>query len=249
MDMVMEDMISMNENNNEYIDIVAMIESSLKSIRRLSKLIVVIMLIITAAYSGYKYMKYTPTYKTQVTFSVVKTTDPTFYYNVDATQQAKEVFTQILQSELLYSIVREDMNLSYLPGYYGCTAIEDTNLLVVSSYSNNANYSYQMIESMINNYDQVSQLVLNDVRLNVIGDYIRPVDPVNTFNWIKTILTGLCLSLALSIALIAIDVVLRKTIQKKDDVRKHLNTRCLAALPALTDKTFIKSSLVKPIIL
>lgn len=234
--MDMEDTIEMNENESELIDIVSLIQAIYKSMKRLKVIILAITIVVSSMYCFYQYMKYTPTYNTRVTFSVVKNTDPTFYYNIDATEQAKEVFEQILQSQLLLNIISEDLNVSSLPGYYRCTAVEDTNLLVVNAYSTNSNYSYQMIESLINNYDQVSQLILSDVRLNVIGQYERSVDPINSFDWIKTIATGLLLSVALNMGIIGLYVTLRKTIQKEEDIKKQLNTRCLTTLPKIPDK-------------
>lgn len=243
--MAMEDMGQMNENrydDQDQIDILHLIHGAWLSIKRLWIILLCVIVAITGLFTLYKKYTYSPLYETKVTLSVIKKTDPTFYYNVDAAKQVQEVFGQVLKSELLYSVIKDDLNVSYLPGYYSCSAIDETNLLVVRSFSQDQEMSYQLLESLINNYDQVSSLIISDVRLNVIGDIVESTGPNNPFSWATTVCKGLMMALIINGLFIFVDVFLRRTVQKEEDIKKHLNTQCLASISYIPKKKRTKKA-------
>lgn len=237
----MGSMAKMNRNDpstNEegYIDLSRVFYRVIKGIKCLKFWLILFLVLCTTFYTFFSYQRYIPLYQTKVTFSVIKKNDSVGDYNVDAAGQMQETFRQVLQSQLLQTIVLEDLHLSNLPGYYSCQTVKDTNLLIVSALSTDNQASYDMMLSLMRNYDQVSDLVMSDVKLNAISQPKVPENPCNPLALEGLLLKGAAIGCIVDGLLLTLYTILRHTIIKEEDIREMLNTRCLASIPIIPQK-------------
>lgn len=228
--------IKTQTSDQEKIDLQVVLHNMFKGIHHFKFLFIFILVVCLAGYSIISYRRYTPLYETKVTFSVIKKTDASDYYNIDAAKQMQSTFGQVLQSQLLKTIIIDDLGVATLPGYYDCYSIEETNLIIVRAISADAQASYDMMTSLMENYDQVSNLVMSDVRLNPIGQVKVPEKVMNPFLWSNIIINGCIIGIVIDIMILSIYSFLRKTIQNEKDVKEMLNTRCLASVSQISKK-------------
>ena len=80
------------------------------------------------------------------------------------------IFPYILTTGYLSEVIAEDLNRPSVPGTINVSTIKGTNLLTITVRSWNANFAYDILQSVLKNYPEVAQFVVGQTELKLIDD-------------------------------------------------------------------------------
>lgn len=174
---------------------------------------------------------YQPEYKTSTTFVVTaKGMNTNVYQNLNSTQQLAQQFTEILDSNVLKKKVAQDLNMSSLNIDSSVDLVPETNLITLSVKAGTAVESYRILQSIMKNYNTVSDYAIKNVIIETIQSPAVSMAPVNPLNEKKTMVIAFIAAVAVLMVLVAGISYLRDTIKNSKDVTSKLDTRLLGSI-------------------
>lgn len=174
---------------------------------------------------------YQPEYKTSTTFVVTaKGMNTNVYQNLNSTQQLAQQFTEILDSNVLKKKVAQDLNMSSLNIDSSVDLVPETNLITLSVKAGTAVESYRILQSIMKNYNTVSDYAIKNVIIETIQSPAVSMAPVNPLNEKKTMVIAFIAAAAVLMVLVAGISYLRDTIKNPKDVTFKLDTRLLGSI-------------------
>jgi capsular exopolysaccharide synthesis family protein len=174
---------------------------------------------------------YQPEYKTSTTFVVTaKGMNTNVYQNLNSTQQLAQQFTEILDSNVLKKKVAQDLNMSSLNIDSSVDLVPETNLITLSVKAGTAVESYRILQSIMKNYNTVSDYAIKNVIIETIQSPAVSMAPVNPLNEKKTMVIAFIAAVAVLMVLVAGISYLRDTIKNPKDVTSKLDTRLLGSI-------------------
>lgn len=174
---------------------------------------------------------YQPGYKTSTTFVVTaKGMNTNVYQNLNSTQQLAQQFTEILDSNVLKKKVAQDLNMSSLNIDSSVDLVPETNLITLSVKAGTAVESYRILQSIMKNYNTVSDYAIKNVIIETIQSPAVSMAPVNPLNEKKTMVIAFIAAAAVLMVLVAGISYLRDTIKNPKDVTSKLDTRLLGSI-------------------
>ncbi len=127
--------------------------------------------------------RYQPVYSTRITFAVTtQGTNATIYQNLTSAKELAEKFTLILQSNVLRRRVMEDLELGQFDAETSAVQVAETNMVELKVSAGSAMRAYRILQSIMDNYDSVSDYVIGGVVLEVIQQPTIPLTPDNPLN-------------------------------------------------------------------
>jgi len=174
---------------------------------------------------------YQPEYKTSTTFVVTaKGMNTNVYQNLNSTQQLAQQFTEIMDSNVLKKKVAQDLKMSSLNIDSSVDLVPETNLITLSVKAGTAVESYRILQSIMKNYNTVSDYAIKNVIIETIQSPAVSMAPVNPLNEKKTMIIAFIAAAAVFMVLVAGLSYLRDTIKNPKDVTSKLDTRLLGSI-------------------
>lgn len=174
---------------------------------------------------------YQPEYKTSTTFVVTaKGMNTNVYQNLNSTQQLAQQFTEIMDSNVLKKKVAQDLKMSSLNIDSSVDLAPETNLITLSVKAGTAVESYRILQSIMKNYNTVSDYAIKNVIIETIQSPAVSMAPVNPLNEKKTMIIAFIAAAAVFMVLVAGLSYLRDTIKNPKDVTSKLDTRLLGSI-------------------
>ena len=174
---------------------------------------------------------YQPEYKTSTTFVVTaKGMNTNVYQNLNSTQQLAQQFTEIMDSNVLKKKVAQDLKMSSLNIDSSVDLVPETNLITLSVKAGTAVESYRILQSIMKNYNTVSDYAIKNVIIETIQSPAVSMAPVNPLNEKKTMIIAFIAATAVFMVLVAGLSYLRDTIKNPKDVTSKLYTRLLGSI-------------------
>lgn len=174
---------------------------------------------------------YQPEYKTSTTFVVTaKGMNTNVYQNLNSTQQLAQQFTEIMDSNVLKKKVAQDLKMSSLNIDSSVDLVPETNLITLSVKAGTAVESYRILQSIMKNYNTVSDYAIKNVIIETIQSPAVSMTPVNPLNEKKTMIIAFIAAAAVFMVLVAGLSYLRDTIKNPKDVTSKLDTRLLGSI-------------------
>lgn len=174
---------------------------------------------------------YQPEYKTSTTFVVTaKGMNTNVYQNLNSTQQLAQQFTEIMDSNVLKKKVAQDLKMSSLNIDSSVDLVPETNLITLSVKAGTAVESYRILQSIMKNYNTVSDYAIKNVIIEIIQSPAVSMAPVNPLNEKKTMIIAFIAAAAVFMVLVAGLSYLRDTIKNPKDVTSKLDTRLLGSI-------------------
>ena len=197
----------------------------------------VILMVILGIFGYFYYKKtYVPTYESRAIFSVTATDYSgsgkfTHTNNNQLTEDLSVSFNYLINNEVFYEIIKQDLGLSYVPATIEIISVENTNILNIKTSSADAKMAYKTIQSVLNNYSSVTAFVVGDTKLKVIEQPTQPTEPINPYMPIKGVLLFALIGFAIGMIPVFIVGLFVKTIQTGDDVNKYLSIYLFGNVP------------------
>lgn len=184
---------------------------------------------------------YTPMYRCQASFTVVAPESDndayvnTPYYDRATASQMAATFPHLLGTDLFRERIREDLGRGYSASIRA-SSLADSNLFTLTVTSRDAQEAYDVLVAVVNNYPEVSAMVMGEVQLNMIDPPRLPTEPYNRMTWARATGKNAMVGLILGIAFLAGYALLRNTVRQEKDVEGKLNQQCLAVIPQVEFK-------------
>ena len=110
-----------------------------------------------------------------------------------------------------------------LPATITVDEVENTNFLLLKVISTNIDMAYNVVSSVLENYNSTLNLVVSNVELEVIVPPEKKDTPINQSDELKVAKMSLLQSGGVSLGILLLYALFRKTVQSpKDDVLKTL---------------------------
>ncbi len=221
------------------INIAALAEDIVKGVRAHWLALLVVMSLTASLFYLYFGRRYVPVYQASSTFlvntnSAISTMND--YYNIAAARQIASTFPYIISSSAMRKLIMDDLHLTYIPGSINAEALEETNMITISVTSGSPQDAYDVLQSVLNNYQSVAKQVIGNTSLIFMNETGLPTQPINPRNTKRMPLYGALAALAAGIGLIALLSLTKKTIRSEEDFRSILNLHCLGTVPLVRFK-------------
>ena len=209
------------------------------------KRLIWIVLAAAVAFGIFSYRKadrsYSPYYSSQAVFSVqasyYATTDILSYssfINTTAAQTLSATFPYVIRSENTQRLLKQELNMSYIPGTINATSTAESALFTLTVTSGNAQHAYDLLKATIKIYPQAASTILGDTRIDVINMPLGPnTTPMNSNNAVEIGVRSTIPVILAGLVLIFLVALSRKTVHSADDLRKLVNLKCLAYVPGI----------------
>ncbi len=218
-------------------DLAEIINSFLKGLRKLW--FVALIATICFGFLGYvQYKKnYVPVYESKATFSITApeygSEDRSYTNNSQLASILSLSFNYLINNEVFYEIIKEDLNIDYIPSVITISAVESTNILSITVSGADPKMNLKVLQSVMNNYGGVAEFVIGDTELSVLEEPTLSDVPTNPYapfgNIMKFAMVGLLVGILPSI----VYAFLIRTIRNKEDVEKQLSVTFLGSLPGV----------------
>ena len=154
------------------------------------------------------------------------------------------MFPYILMSDALRSLVIEDMGYADtggLPASISASVVEKTNLVTLKVRSRDPQIAYDTLRSVLRNYPSISDIAIGEVTLKQMDESGIPTMPANLPESKKYAATGMLIVLLISLVVLVIQSVTRRTIRTEDELKRYFNTEYLGSMPSVVFKKRSKS--------
>ena len=223
------------EQEEQEVDITTVIDDMFNGLIRFWWLMLIIISLCASLFYFRARRAYVPSYSAYTTFTV-NTVQAYEYnannYNRTAASQIGKVFPYLLTSDVLNELVAEDLGTASVEGTINATVVNKTNLVTLTVVSNDAQKAYDILQSVIRNYPQVSEYVLGDISLNRLDESGLPQAPTNPPAFLKDARKGSLVGVAVCLLFLFFYAVTRMTVRSEDDLRKVFSIECLGSVPA-----------------
>ncbi|MGN1014980.1 MAG: polysaccharide biosynthesis tyrosine autokinase [Butyricicoccus sp.] len=174
---------------------------------------------------------YQPQYTAKTTFVVTtKGMNGTIYQDMESANEIAGRFANVLESNILKRKVEEDLGVDKLEAETSVKQIEETNLLEVSVTAENSVKAFRILQSIMNNYDQVSDYIIEDVILEVIQPPTVPMTPANPLQKRRILLLSFLIGAAAAAAIIAAFSYFRDTVKNEEQMKEKIDAKYLGSV-------------------
>lgn len=239
-------MSNIDERNTDYntsgrleddkIDIIAILLDMWKGVRKFWLLLLIIAIVCAGIFFAYNKLTYTPLYRAYATFSVGGDADSdNGYASIDA-EELKETLPYILQSQVLQDMIMDDLQLDWFNFDLSLSSQENVALYTLTVSGDNAQDVYNVLNTAMNDIPVIGRYVFGSISFETLDESGMPSSPYNYTPIREILLKGFAAGLVIDLVLVLIYAFTYETIRREDDLKKHLNVRCLASIPAVRFK-------------
>ena len=194
--------------------------------------IIILLAVSVSLFADVWYLRnYKPVYTSKTTFVVTyKGLNSNLYRSLNTTKNLATRFSQVLDSTILKDRVAKDLGMDQFEGEATAQVIEETNMLEVIVKADTAAGSYKLLQSIMDNYDFVSNYVVNDAVLETLEKPVIPAKPDNPFDEKGTLIRFLIYGfLGAAVLMIAISHF-RDTVKNETDFKKKVDAQLLGSV-------------------
>lgn len=174
---------------------------------------------------------YQPEYRTSTTFVVTaKGMNNNIYQNLNSTKELASQFTEILGSNVLKKKVAQDLGMNNLDVETSVDLVPETNLITLSVKAGTAAESYRVLQSVMENYNTVSDYAIKNVIIETIQQPSVAMAPSNPLDEKRTVMKVFIVAAGCLIALLAGISYIRDTVKNPGEVSSKLDTRLLGTI-------------------
>ena len=148
-------------------------------------LVIMAGIIATIGVFAYVHLMFTPEYTSEVTFSISPKSSGSyvgFYSSLNTANEMAEVFKEVFGSDVLKRLVKEDLQDQSIPVSVSAQVQEGTNILCVTATSDTPAKAHAVMQSVLENYAEVSSYLFGGVVLDAIRSPQVPTEPSNAMD-------------------------------------------------------------------
>lgn len=235
---------SMINDDEIEIDLVELFFDFFKLLRKYWKLMIAVVIIVTVAFSGFRYLTYSPMYRCEATFTVATgnqdeesgVTSYDYYYSSTTADQLSKTFPYILESSYFNSMLLNKLGTDQLNGTLSAETVTDSNMVTMTVESSNPQDAMNILTGAIEIYPEVASFVLGTIQFHMVNNAQMPTVPYNQVTLVKTVGLGVLLGLAVGCMILGLMALFRKTVKNPEQMSKISSLKCLATIPKVKYK-------------
>ena len=202
-----------------------------------------------AGVAGYVWgsLSYRPVYQTTTTFVVTANngSSASSYTNLSSAPNLASHLSVVLKSDTLKNAVMEDLGTDSFNASLSARVISDTNLIVMGVAAYSAMDAYQITESVLKEFSELTDIVMNDVAFEVLQRPTVPVNPNNSPDSVSRAKRFAGIAAALVTLAVLAFAQFRDTVKTEDEVEKKLDTTLLVSVGHERKHLSLKDVLVR----
>ena len=210
-----------------------------------AKRLIWIALILALAVGAFRYYRldssYQPVYSSSVVFSVqasyASTTDigtRSNWLDSSAAATLSQTFPYIIRSENTKMLLELELGKSIPANSITATSTADAGLFTMTATAYSPQDAFDIMNAAITIYPQAASSILGDTQIHVINIPLEPpTTPDNANNAFSSALTFAAITFVVCVLVIFLLSLTRKTVHAAEDLRKLVNLKCLAYIPAV----------------
>lgn len=174
---------------------------------------------------------YQPQYTTSSTFVVTaKGMNNSIYQNLTSTKELAETFSNILESNVLKKKVAQELGMDSFQATTTVEILPETNLLALTVTADQAEDAYRIMNSILKNYNSVSDYVISNVILEVLKQPTIPMSPSNPLHTKDAMKKSFLLTAAVMVFGLMLLSFFRDTVKNEKDVAEKIDTKLLGTI-------------------
>lgn len=219
--------------------------------RQLSRIWWVLLLIVAfcGAFMGFRsYQSYVPVYQGSATYAVssgisgiTDVTSINSYYDTQARDQIVSAFPYLVTSEAMQERVKNELDLTYIPGTVSASAVGETSFFKVTAVGSDRELTLKLLKATAKHYPEVASFVVGDAEIEEIEAPCVGVTPTNALSVRNSVVKGIMIGLVLSFLVLLFLAMGRKTVESEEDLKGETKLKCLGTLPLVETKKRRKS--------
>ena len=221
-------------DDKELIDLTEYFDRLYKGFLKLYKIVIALVILIGLLNVVKTAISHRAVYQSSMTV-VVSEQDKNILVTTDSTEETNLAFQKVLTSSSMYKIIQNDLQMDYVPATLSIQLVNNTNFMIITSTSSNAEDAYKVIKSVASNYGQLTKL-MNDANMIIVEEPQMPVAPLSTPNYLSLFIKGAILGMVISLAIVVIYSLSRNTITKEDHIKDKLHLKSLGVIPYISNK-------------
>ena len=210
-----------------------------------AKRLIWIALILALAVGAFRYYRldssYQPVYSSSVVFSVqasyASTTDigtRSNWLDSSAAATLSQTFPYIIRSENTKMLLELELGKSIPANSITATSTADAGLFTMTATAYSPQDAFDIMNAAITIYPQAASSILGDTQIHIINIPLEPpTTPDNANNAFSSALTFAAITFVVCVLVIFLLSLTRKTVHAAEDLRKLVNLKCLAYIPAV----------------
>ncbi|MBR7178941.1 MAG: P-loop NTPase [Oscillospiraceae bacterium] len=189
---------------------------------------------------------YVPFYRTSATL-VLTTRDSasTFYDSLDATSSLATVFTEVLNSSVMYNNIVRELGMDSFRGAIHAAAIESTNLMTVQVTAADPRTAFQVIRILLEQHDTVTYEIMGDIVLEVLEPPVVPTAPANQTDSARSFVLAFAAAAVAAFAVLAVMAYFRDVVRSKEEAEAKLDCWCLAEIQHETKRLSLPERILR----
>lgn len=225
----------MEDNQENKIDLMKYFDRFYKAFMKLRMLVFIIVIACMAFFEIKTVFFFHTVYSSQAVFIASSEGQDNIYMTSDDNDDLLSTFNGLITGNMMQKVIMKDLGVSSVPGNISLSRIPDTNLIELKVTSSNAQDAYDVITCIINNYGQVTDLVMSDVSMSILDTPMLASEPDAYPDYLGSAIKGLLVGLIISFFVTLLYAIFRNTINSKDDVKNILHLNSLTKIPYLTN--------------
>lgn len=174
---------------------------------------------------------YQPKYSVSSTFTVSsREMNSNVYQNLSAAQNVAKRFSVVLESNLLKRKIQEELGLKEFTAKTSVTVIPETNMIELDVTAESAMEAFHVIHSILNNYTDVSDYVVQDVVLEMIQAPVIPTAPSNSIDVRNIMDRAFAITAVVVIGCFALLSYLKDTVKNEKEISEKVDARLLGTI-------------------
>lgn len=174
---------------------------------------------------------YKPVYQATSTFVVrAKGINDNIVSDLRSASETAQQFSQVLNSKVLKQKVAQEIGMSEFNAQMEAELIPETNLIGLTVKADSSADAFRIITAVMNNYNTVSDYVIDNVYLEILQPPTIPMAPSNHSNSRETAKTGFLIATLAMICLIGALSYMKDTVKCEKDIFEKVDARLMGAI-------------------
>lgn len=237
----------MYQNNSDLkkIDLMKYFDRFFRTIFNLWKAVLILLLIGVLVFEMKEVLFFNITYTSEAVFVPSISIDDLYDQGTNQSyikNQLISTFNSIITSKEMDDVIKEVLHVKKVPATISAAQVENTNLVVLKVTSKSAKDAYHVASAVVNNYDRITNSVMSDVNITLLDEPSLPKNADEYPNYMQAAKKGILVGSSISLFLLIIVAILRKTIIDKNDVTDVLGMNYITKIPFIEFKEKYKTN-------
>ena len=154
--------------NEDKIDLTQYFNRFYISLRKLKKWLLLLIVVCFLFMEIRTMFFFETTYSSRAVFIAYQSEQTNIFSQSDDNDDLVTTFNRLLTGNMMQEIICQELNVSSVPGQISLSRLTDTNLINLTVTAADPQDAYDVINCIVNNYGQVTEIVMSDVSLSLL---------------------------------------------------------------------------------